>query len=97
MVGLGKKQFNRLIAMTAREKAHNLLKKYFYIYEKYPANRQAALMTVMEIQIILSSNDKFKEEYGYWVDVQNEILSIDREVTRGDSQEARADRFNEDL
>jgi hypothetical protein len=83
--------------MTPKEKAHDLLKKYFMLYQSYPYNKEGALIAVDEIIEFMSPMVHSKQAYDYWDEVKQEILSIDREVTRGDSQEARADRFNEDL
>jgi len=83
--------------MTPKEKAHDLLKKYFMLYQSYPYNKEGALITVSEIMALFNMDVKYSEEFTYWEEVYLEILSIDREITRGDSQEARADRFNEDL
>jgi hypothetical protein len=92
--------------MTPREKAHDLLKKYFMIYQSYPYNREAALIAVDEILFsgVHKENYYLDKSLGYTItfkeyyqEVKQEILSIDREITRAESQEARADKFNEDL
>jgi hypothetical protein len=83
--------------MTPREKAHDLLKKYFMIYQSYPYNREAALIAVDEIIEFMSPMVHSKQAYDYWDEVKKEILLIDREITRAESQEAREDKLNEDL
>ena len=83
--------------MTPKEKAIDLLKKYFRIYESFPLNKFGALQAVTEMKDFFSKDVKFKEEFLYWEEVQYEIELKSKEVIPPENKEARADKFNEDL
>lgn len=83
--------------MTPKQKANELLSKYFWIYENYPMNKKSALITVHEMKEFFSKDIKYTSELEFWNQVESEIGLKEREILNVESQEARADRFNEEL
>ena len=83
--------------MTPKEKSHELLEKYFLIYESFPQNMDAALKEVLEMKEFFNKDIEHISELKYWNEVESEIQLKCREVLNAESQEARADKFNEDI